>query len=358
MKKVVLAQPYVEPKHYELLGMKPGAPEIWEDGLRTSGVKGEFEWWYFDSKLEGGGSLVIVFYTASIMGSSGSLAPLATLELTMADGTEFRDRVEPAAGDHSFSKERCCARIGKCLFEGDLKEYTIHYESDKVTADVKLRGSVPAWRPGTGHIFFGDTNYFAWMPSVPEGAVEAAIAFDGSTKMYTGSGYHDRNWGNTGMFNLMHHWYWGRCKVEDYQIISSYITAGEKYGYEHFPVFMLAKNRKIISDDARPPEYTETDLDYDAVTGKHYYKTLTYDYAADSRNHYRITYRAQGMLVREVMVKSKIVRAAIRLKGLAPTYNRFTGIVSVERIENGTIVECAEAPALWEMMYFGTDAQV
>ena len=41
------------------------------------------------------------------------------------------------------------------------------------------------------------------------------------------------------MFWVMHHWYWGRAKIGDYQVISSYITAHKPYGYEHFPIFLL-----------------------------------------------------------------------------------------------------------------------
>ena len=36
--------------------------EKWEDGLRTSGEKGELEWWYFDTKLEDGSLFVCYFY--------------------------------------------------------------------------------------------------------------------------------------------------------------------------------------------------------------------------------------------------------------------------------------------------------
>ena len=32
--------------------------EIWEDAQRTSGKSGEFEWWYFDAKLEDGSLFV------------------------------------------------------------------------------------------------------------------------------------------------------------------------------------------------------------------------------------------------------------------------------------------------------------
>ena len=34
----------------------------WEDGVRTSGKHNEFEWWYFDAKLEDGSLFVCYFY--------------------------------------------------------------------------------------------------------------------------------------------------------------------------------------------------------------------------------------------------------------------------------------------------------
>ena len=34
----------------------------WEDGNRTTGKSNEFEWWYFDTKLDNGAVLVCYFY--------------------------------------------------------------------------------------------------------------------------------------------------------------------------------------------------------------------------------------------------------------------------------------------------------
>ena len=34
----------------------------WEDGKRTTGKSNEFEWWYFDTKLDNGAILVCYFY--------------------------------------------------------------------------------------------------------------------------------------------------------------------------------------------------------------------------------------------------------------------------------------------------------
>lgn len=76
-------------------------------------------------------------------------------------------------------------------------------------ADVSLTGQVRPWRPATGHILFGDDerDYFAWLPAVPQGAVEATLTIDGVTRTLTGTGYRDHNWGNAPMMQLMHHWF-------------------------------------------------------------------------------------------------------------------------------------------------------
>ena len=81
MNNTIPVELHAQPEQYKMLGMKPGTPEVWEDSLRTSGAQGEYEWWYFDSKLEGGGNLVIVFYTISPTDNqNGGFAPLCPAE--------------------------------------------------------------------------------------------------------------------------------------------------------------------------------------------------------------------------------------------------------------------------------------
>ena len=48
----------------------------------------------------------------------------------------------------------------------------------------------------------------------------------------------------------------------------------------------------------------------------------------------------------------------VKSAGLAPSYIRMVGTVSLERFENNEIAERIEAPGLWEQMYFGLDEDV
>src|ERR1700694_2179400 len=70
-----------KPEDFAKLGIQPGRIEAFEDGMRTEGGPGGYEWWYFESHLHDGTSLVIVLYTKPQLNPDGELAPIATLEL-------------------------------------------------------------------------------------------------------------------------------------------------------------------------------------------------------------------------------------------------------------------------------------
>ena len=48
-------------EHYRRLGVSRDKIELWEDGMRTDGGKGTYEWWYFDAYLNDGSKLAITF---------------------------------------------------------------------------------------------------------------------------------------------------------------------------------------------------------------------------------------------------------------------------------------------------------
>jgi hypothetical protein len=347
-----------EAADYGRLGIKKGVVEPWEDGTRTNaGERGTYEWWYFDSRLEDGSSLVIVFYTKPMMSPGSGPDPNVTIRLIDPAGKEYAQTYRPAnRADFSASKDGCDVRMGVCTFKGNLKDYQIYYDDGAVQAKVTLTSTVPAWRPETGHIFFGDQDedYFAWLPAVPEGKVSAEITREGKTTRLSGTGYHDHNWGNANMRPLLNHWYWGRAKIGPYTAITSWIWGEKKYGYNEFPIFMLAKEGKIIAEGGEKTAFQAGEEFLEKATGKPVHNLLVYDYT-DGAARYRVTYRREASILNFPMIDDVkgFVRFLAKLSGFDGAYHRFTGRAEVERFSGERAAEKYEAPAIWELMYFG-----
>lgn len=227
-------------------------------------------------------------------------------------------------------------------------------------ARASLDGTLAPWRSQTGSIFFGDheEHYFAWLPAVPEGQMTADVTYAGGQLHLSGSGYHDHNWGNISMLKLMHHWYWGRAKIGDYKVISAWITGAQKYGYRDFDVFLLAKNDQILGDNRNHTlRFVPEDEYIDDYTGKPVYGKVAYEYTTEDGQLYRITYARKGDINKTRFIDelhNPLLKLGAKLIGFDGGYLRFEGEASVERIENGQVVErTVEPSAVWELMYFG-----
>jgi len=325
--------------------------------MRTDGSAGTYEWWYFDSILNDGSKLVIAFYTKPFTEPDGPLKPFVSIQLDRADGLSLDKEFHvKSLAEFSAAKERCNVRIGPNTFAGDLHTYTIHAELESITADVTITGQVPSWRPETGVIEYGEKReqFLAWLPSVPQGAVDAAITIDGQTTTYTGIGYHDHNWGNTPMPTLVNHWYWGRGQIGEYSIIAANITSEEAYGGAEILLFMLAKDGQIVAGDGQKVQFRLQDIYVDETTGKPVAKTVIYDYRDDTQ-HYVVTFkRHRDLVVHKFIDDVKGIKHLLAwLVGMDAAYLRFAGDIIVERYEGDTVVETKQADGIWELMYFG-----
>ncbi len=345
--------------HYEKMGLTRDRVELWEDGTRVGGKRGEYEWWYYDSHYPDGTILVIFFYSKMPIAVDGPIKPISSMELTLPDGRKFSEEVYATIEESHYATDKCDVKIGDCHCHGDLKHYEVVFRGKTMTANLTLDGTVSAWRSQTGSIFFGNNeeHYFAWLPAIPEGRAVADITYDGGKELHlVGSGYHDHNWGNISMLKLMHHWYWGRAKVGDYKIISAWITAEKKYGYKDFDVFMLAKNGEIIGDNSNHTLKFKPEEGYiDADTGKPVFNKVIYEYTTESGEEYRIIYDRHGDInkTRFTDVLPFPLGLLAKLVGFDGGYLRFEGTATVEKLEGGTVIETVSEPAVWELMYFG-----
>ncbi|MCU1396405.1 MAG: hypothetical protein JWM34_4833 [Ilumatobacteraceae bacterium] len=354
------AQRADRPDDYIRLGIEPSPIVAREDGMRTDGGKGSYEWWYFDAHLDDGSTLVVVFYTKSLMDAGHPLAPYVSIELDRPDGTSRKWETPADPDGFHASTDRCDVSIGTSTFRntswGDPHVFHIHVAHDDLVLDLDLTGQVPSWRPATGVMYFGaeDEHLFAWLPSVPQGAVAASLTIGDVTEELTGVGYHDHNWGDVPMPKLINHWYWGRAKAGPYSIVASYITAERDYGNTEIPIFMLARDGRIIADEIDKVRFSLEGVTIDEMSGKPYAERVIYEYG-DATDHYVITYRRESTIVdaRFIDDLGGIKHLLARLARFDGAYLRFTGQVEVEHVVDGASVEKVADPGIWELMYFG-----
>ncbi len=227
---------------------------LWEDGQRCETTAGFFEWWYFDANLDDGSTAVVVFMTKPFTERTGSLKPGVRLAITTPDGRELGGFPLFDPAQFSAVRAQCDVKIGHNWARGDLHRYELHAEYGDAAADLVLTGTVPPWRPGAGITYYDEelTRFFAWLPAVPYGKVEGTLTYDGKAHKVSGSGYHDHNWGNVGLNEVMSHWYWGRAHVAGYTLIFVEMTSTRNLGGQKIPIFMLARHDKILTGDGAP----------------------------------------------------------------------------------------------------------
>lgn len=341
---------------YERLGLSRDAIAPWEDGARTDGGRGTFEWWYFDAHLDDGAALVVVFQSKDFTDPDKPLTPLVRINLDLPDGRSLQKSQRFPAGSYGAAADRADVRIAGNRFEGDLHRYHITATIDEVSVDVTLTGQVPSWRPGTGHVYFGadQAHQFCWLPSVPQGRAEVRYRIGEEAREAAGIGYHDHNWGNAALQKLIHDWYWARGQAGPYSVITSYVTAHEKYGYAAIANFMLARDGRIVAGDSEKAAFTLEDVRTDPETGKPVADVLRYSYE-DGDDRYVVTYEREEDLVRARLIDGVhgVKRLAATLAGFDGAYLRFSGKCRVQYFRAGALVEEFADRAIWELTYFG-----
>jgi hypothetical protein len=233
---------------YSNLGLKKDRVEIWENGMRTDGGEGSYEWWYCDYIFSDGTVVNVAFYTKLLFDTYGAETPLATINIIYPYGRVVNDKIVLYGQKIDASTNYADVHIGKSYLTYTNGNYKLHYEHNGIVFDAQMNSTTPMWRPNTGHIYFGESEekYFAWLPAQPSSDVTATLEYKGNKKSLLGEGYHDHNWGNSPIDKNINNWYWGRATVGEYRVIFSDIIAEEKYNNERIPIMMISKNGNIL----------------------------------------------------------------------------------------------------------------
>ncbi|HEY5533293.1 MAG TPA: lipocalin-like domain-containing protein [Candidatus Anoxymicrobiaceae bacterium] len=245
-------------------GLNPDAVEPWEDGYRTAERDDAFEWWYFDAQFDDGSTCVITYNTKTNIKPSGPLEPSILFIARSAEGERKSSFWKGEPGDLTASADACDVRIGPSWARGDLENYQLHAEADELVADLRIKRGAPSWRPGAAVTYLdpGKKKFFAWVVPVSYGTVEGELEVAGKHRSVKGTVYHDHNWGNFMLAQMLDHWYWGRAHVGDFSIIFSQLTSAGIFGLgaAKMHVFFLAKGEEILTDDGLPLHLVTADF--------------------------------------------------------------------------------------------------
>ena len=346
-KRVIMA---VSPEHLQRAGVGEQLA-VWEDGIRAPTGRGYFEWWYNDCHFDDGSTAVVVFATKSILDRNKPLMPSMAVTITTADGKAARSYDIYPAEQFSASTETCDVRIGPNWITGDLHTYTLHAETrNGAVIDLTMTGIAPAWRPGAGMNFYDEalTRYFGWLPAIPYGSVEGKISVDGRTRAVRGACYHDHNWGNIGLNQVMSHWYWGRAHLGDFTSIFVEMTALPAFGSQKMPVFMLAKGDQLLTGDGAPLKLTITDF-VPQQRRRSYPQKVDFDWQGEQGSvHIRLR---QPEVIEGASLLGLLPKWQKRVARLFtnPYYFRFNTELDL-KIDLGDLHEAIRGPALYEMM--------
>ena len=117
---------------------------------------------------------------------------------------------------------------------------------------------------------------------------------------------------------------------------------------------MLARNGRVVADDASRVRF-ETEQPYrDEATGKPVFGITRYIYEVDL-DRYVVTFTRHRDLAAELMINSVqgLARLAARAARFDGAYLRFAGELRVEHYRRGDLVHEFRNEAIWELMYFG-----
>ena len=309
----------------------------YEDGMRTTGQKNEYEWWYFDSKLDDGSVVVVYFWTINAIKDIFYIG----INYNNPDGREYKKIKFFNKNDISIAKDSCNLKYSNNEFIGNLQTYHIKIDPkdfDGFGLNVSLESKIPSYRPRDGIINAGD-DFFAWLAAVPNGEVAGSLTFDNETFNIKGNGYHDHNWGNIPLQKFFDNWLWFRGTVDQYTVIGYELNTTTKRGGYSIPGLFVADSTGIIyenygqngiftaKEDLIDGVYTKNN---EALYSK--LKIITKDAYYLEIDGYEVIENLQLFEINKI----PLVPFVFGLSGIDPYYTRFKSNVTLQ-LPNGEV---------------------
>ena len=330
------------------LGLKKDSVEVWEDGMRSNGKSGSFEWWYSDFIFSDGTTVAVVFYTKFIFNTYGPAHPMVSITIQSPNGKTTQETyLQSVNTEINASKLFPDVHIGKSYLTYHEGNYQLHFEKDNLIFDATMISTLPMIRAKTGFVYFGESKekYFAWLPAQASSNVKATLSKNGVESNLLGIGYHDHNWGNSPMNENINSWYWGRAKVGEYTLVFSEIVAHEDFNNSKIPLLLIGKKDKYIKLKGDILVTKSNEITHPS-TNKSYATTLTFTQKDENGLKYTIVTKYKQDIT---FLDMNLLPFEI---GKNPTYLRSLGDINLTITERNNTQKSYLGQAILEQMSF------
>ncbi len=190
-----------------------------QDGAhRLPGTK-FFEWWYFDAHFDNGYHLVVALHTALF----NIISRPAVIAIHLYGPGDWR-KVEVAAfkpSEVSSAVGQCDVRLGPSRVWDAGDHYGVYIEQGSIRASLEYHREVEGLQIGTGIMFEDPASKqsFHWIIPLPRAGVSGWLWVDNERMAVSGIGYHDHNWGNLDLCQVLRNWTWGRVVADGYTMV-------------------------------------------------------------------------------------------------------------------------------------------
>ncbi|KAL7929170.1 hypothetical protein V8C35DRAFT_200216 [Trichoderma chlorosporum] len=188
-----------------------------------------FDWWYFDVvSWDHKSEIVITFYAAGASFNQTAIPNKVLVTYTFENGTDLSLQLQAdevkigTIGDGSSGEY---PDIGDWLGSADMSKYVVRLDSPSngIFGEIILDSVAPPHLPCTDDLSPGGNLQLApgvgWVNAMPDANATAYFNFSGTVVEFSGSGYHDKNWGNTPMGSTFRSWYWGHGRAGPYSVV-------------------------------------------------------------------------------------------------------------------------------------------
>ncbi|MCG1037578.1 lipocalin-like domain-containing protein [Polaribacter sargassicola] len=237
---------------YGKYGLTKNKTYDWEDGQRLNPDNfqaGEYEWWYTDGHLANGYFFVAAFHFE--FNAKGEPECFITFNLANEEGVVL-DLILPVNFDNiTAKKEYCDVNFnGHYIHSLDgLNKFEVFIDASQIEGNyglhLEFEKQVPTFKPGSAH-WDADGKYFAWLCTAPSASITGTMTINGQQETVQGSGYHDHNWGNCPMSDILGDWLWSRAEVDGITVVTSSVRFNEQCGGKETKFAYLAKGDNIL----------------------------------------------------------------------------------------------------------------